>query len=301
MKKKSFNALISLMQSPENKSELIYTNDALCSANKQYKVQNGKLYFLDMDSENSFKGERDLLDKMKAKAKYNLGGLYLFFVYAVSPVMPRIYFSKMKTYWQHICDTYATADKTVIQIGSGNDRVNNHVINIDIFDFPEVDIIADCTNLPFKNSSLDGVISLAVLEHVSNPEAFLLEAQRVVKPGGFIITGVPFIAGFHASPNDYYRWTKNGLKAFHNNNGFDEVETIPLAGPTAGMLWIMQEWLAIALSFNITPFYYFWWFLLTILTFPIKILDILFIHYKFAHRIESFYLFIGKKNGQKIE
>ncbi len=295
MKKKSFKTYISLMQSPENQADLVYINDKIHAGNIQYRIQNEKLYFINIDAENSLKGERDFLDKIKAWVKYRIGGLYPFFVSLISPVMTRIYFPKMKTYWRHICDTYATPDKNVIQIGSGNDRINDNIINIDIFDFPEVDIIADCTKLPFKNNSVDGVISFAMLEHVPNPEAFLIEAYRVIKPGGFIITGVPFIAGYHASPNDYYRWTHSGIKTFHNNYNFDEIKTIPLAGPTSGMLWIVQEWLAIVLSFNITPIYYFFWFLLTIFTFPIKLLDILFIHYKFAHRIELFYLFVGQK------
>lgn len=46
---------------------------------------------------------------------------------------------------------------------------------------------ADCHNLPFADHSFDLVISLFVLEHVSNYELAITEMKRVLCPGGYLL------------------------------------------------------------------------------------------------------------------
>ena len=156
-------------------------------------------------------------------------------------------------------------------------------------------MIADCTKLPFADNSIDCVVNSAVLEHVSNPEVFIKEAQRVLKPGGTIISGVPFMQGFHASPNDYTRWTDTGLVAVHERYGFEKKIITPHGGPTSGFLWMFQEWLAIALSFNISILYQLWWYVFLVILAPVKFLDLLLIYYKESRKIASFFIYVGVK------
>lgn len=52
--------------------------------------------------------------------------------------------------------------------------------------------VADAGNLPFKEECFDLVIAHQVIEHLENPEQFILEASRVLKRGGilFIVTTI---------------------------------------------------------------------------------------------------------------
>jgi SAM-dependent methyltransferase len=56
--------------------------------------------------------------------------------------------------------------------------------------------------LPFKSSSFDLVYSAFVLEHTTDPERFIKEAIRVIKPGGMLVLLCPnFGAPNRRSPN----------------------------------------------------------------------------------------------------
>ena len=66
---------------------------------------------------------------------------------------------------------------------------------------------------------------------------------RGCKKDGEVLCYVPFIVPFHAAPDDYYRWTKNGAKELFKD--FSKVEIGIGAGPTSGALWVFQEWLSL--------------------------------------------------------
>jgi len=185
------------------------------------------------------------------------------------------------------------SDKLIINLGSGIKRINDRVVNIDFYPFDNIDVVSDISHLPFDNNSVDVVINEFVLEHVKNPEDIVKEIHRILKPNGLLYLAVPFVASFHSSPNDYYRWSKQGLKELLRD--FKEDEIGIRCGPTSAMLYVVNEWIATLLSFGFQKLHQFLFILLMIVTSPIKIFDYLIYKFKSSENIAYGFYFIGKK------
>ncbi len=185
-------------------------------------------------------------------------------------------------------------EQVIVNLGSGTKSLGSHVINVDFFPFSIVDVVAQAEDLPFKDKSVDAIVCDNVLEHVKKPEAVIQEITRVLKSGGLVYIGVPFIIQYHSSPNDFYRWTTEGLRDLMVE--FEEVELKIACGPTSAMTTILGEWFAIVLSFNFNFLYNFWIVVFTAMLAPVKLLDYIFSHYRKAENIAYGFYFIGKKN-----
>lgn len=93
------------------------------------------------------------------------------------------------------------------------------------------DIIGDIHNLPLADDSVDGVICIAVLEHVEDPIKAVSELRRILKPGGKLFLYVPFLYYYHAEHNyyqDYWRYTKDSLPLLAR--GFSVSNWVPVRG-----------------------------------------------------------------------
>jgi SAM-dependent methyltransferase len=183
----------------------------------------------------------------------------------------------------------------ILNIGSGpqffEDR--SDIINIDIFPFLEVDIVANACDLPIENDTVDCIFNMAMLEHVPDPEVIVHEMKRIIKPGGTVIAAVPFMQPFHAAPGDYYRWTAPGLETLFS--AFTGVTVKIAAGPTSGMLWVLEEWLALLFSCGSKRLHDLWFVVFMIGFFPLKYLDCFMVHLPFASNCSSsFYIVAGK-------
>lgn len=97
------------------------------------------------------------------------------------------------------------------------------------FDTPEnrqhkhADAFYDGRTFPFADAAFDSCLATQVLEHVFEPEAFLREIHRVLRPGGTLLVTVPFVWGEHEQPYDYARYSSFGLKALCERCGFETV------------------------------------------------------------------------------
>ena len=85
------------------------------------------------------------------------------------------------------------------------------------------DYFYDGTTFPFNDDEYDSVLCNQVLEHVFNPDEFLSEIKRVLKPEGRLLLTVPFVWDEHEQPQDYARYSSFGLKALLDKNGFNVI------------------------------------------------------------------------------
>lgn len=134
----------------------------------------------------------------------------------------------------------------IIELGSGNRRLRGDVINLDIFLFPNVDIVADATKTPFKNNIADFVVLDTVLEHVPEPGKIIAEIFRILKPGGECICIVPFVFPYHGYPAHYFNFSKDGLDFLFRD--FSDCKVELNMGPASALVNLFSEYLAVAIS-----------------------------------------------------
>lgn len=90
----------------------------------------------------------------------------------------------------------------------------------------QADYHYDGKTFPFNEGEFDSVVTNQVLEHVFNPDEFLNEINRVLKPAGKLLLTVPFVWDEHEQPFDYARYSSFGLKSLLNNHGFEIIDHI---------------------------------------------------------------------------
>ena len=80
----------------------------------------------------------------------------------------------------------------LLDIGCGlNELVRTYAgdgTGVDVYQWGEVEVVVDDTaDLPFRDGEFDTVTVVAALNHIPNRAEALVEAYRVLKPGGSII------------------------------------------------------------------------------------------------------------------
>lgn len=241
----------------------------------------GKWYFREVDQGQE---TTDSFDRIKLLFK-SFPRFYYFLIVVVSPVYSNG--APLRRF-------RAAAEGVILNIGSGNQLRQPHTVNVDMMDYENVDIVCDIHYLPFQDNSIDAVMSLAVLEHVREPSRVLAEVHRVLKPGGAILSVIPFMQPFHASPHDYQRYTLPGIEYLHRD--FHLRESGVYSGPVSGALWVVQECLASVFSFGVPLLRNLLAIGLMVVTWPVKYLDMLLVHLPTARNVASNCYFYGRKS-----
>jgi SAM-dependent methyltransferase len=82
-----------------------------------------------------------------------------------------------------------------------------------------------------------------VLEHVFNPDEFLAEIHRILKPEGTLLLTVPFVWDEHKQPIDYARYSSFGLKHMLQKQGFEIVSHIKTSTDVSVIFQLINAYL----------------------------------------------------------
>ena len=110
---------------------------------------------------------------------------------------------------------------------------------------PHIDILADL-NIPLdlERESFDTVIASDVIEHLHNPRALFCSAYHLLRRGGKLIIGVPFLYWIHEEPYDFHRYTRFALEKMTSDAGLVTISLVSYAGAPEVLADILIKTLA---------------------------------------------------------
>ena len=187
-------------------------------------------------------------------------------------------------------------NSVVLNLGSGTNRVHPEIFNIDIFAFKNVDIVADINDMPLRDEVVDGIVCDTVLEHLREPLGALQEMSRIMRPGGTLILSVPFLYPYHSSPDDFFRWTEEGIRHVLKRTNFHVEELGVLGGPMGALQGVLMHIFAILFSFGSKTAYFLLVQFFMALFSPLKILDLFFMRFPYAIEVSSGIFVVAQKN-----
>lgn len=187
------------------------------------------------------------------------------------------------------------ANAVGLNIGAGKTQMDARIKNLEIEPGEGIDYVGSVEKIPCDDSTFDLIVTQEVLEHVPSPFVAIKEIHRVLKSGGYAYIQLPFVIGFHPCPNDYWRFTHEGLTELVLSAGLKIVKTAMAVGPAVGFYRILVEFLAIFFSVFYWRFYKPSKLLFSIVCYPIKWLDPLLARTRQANRIAGGFFIVCQK------
>jgi hypothetical protein len=110
-------------------------------------------------------------------------------------------------------------------------------IGFDIHSAPGVDVVGDVHALSslVGEESVEAIYSLAVMEHIQVPWIASIEMNKALKIGGLVFHSTVHSWPLHEMPNDFWRFSDEGLKVLFGPMFGFEVLSAGLACPVAMM------------------------------------------------------------------
>lgn len=130
-----------------------------------------------------------------------------------------------------------------LSVGGGPGRCGDFT-NVNIGPFPNVDVVADAHALPYADGSVHSIYCEAVIEHLYDPHRAVREMHRVLKPGGMVFAGTPFVYHYHGYPHHYQNFTLQGHENLFRRAGFHVVESGTCVGPVHALVMSVAVFLA---------------------------------------------------------
>jgi SAM-dependent methyltransferase len=119
-----------------------------------------------------------------------------------------------------------------------------------------VKVQSDSSKIELPENSVDIVFSTQVLEHVNDPENYLKEAWRVTREDGLLVLSTHGRWMYHPDPQDFWRWTKDGLVRTIEKGGWHVEELRPVMGLAATGVQFFQDGISQRLVHFIKPLFF---------------------------------------------
>ena len=96
------------------------------------------------------------------------------------------------------------------------------------WDYGQLDIVSDITDIPEPDASFDAILCTEVLEHIPEPTLAIKEFSRLLRVGGVLILTAPFCSLTHLAP---YHYSSGFNRYFYKEHlpahGFEITEISP--------------------------------------------------------------------------
>jgi SAM-dependent methyltransferase len=152
------------------------------------------------------------------------------------PFLKRIY----EEWYEQIAAHLPAGEGAIVELGSGAgflaDRIPG-LITSERFVLPELSLVLDAHQLPFRGKSLRGIAMTDVLHHLSEPRRFFAEAARCVRGGGAVVMIEPWVSSWSG-------WIYRRLldEPFDPHAvDWEAPARGPLAGANVALPWILFE------------------------------------------------------------
>lgn len=122
--------------------------------------------------------------------------------------------------WQFLKEqlSFRDYDALILDVGAGRGDFSTALekrpfISLDIYPYPEVDIVCDLTKTnPFQPNSFETVLLFNVLEHIYDTNKLMQSLTTILKPDGSLLVAIPFMIKIHQEPVDFVRYTHFALE-----------------------------------------------------------------------------------------
>jgi len=116
----------------------------------------------------------------------------------------------------------------------------DYYVGLDVVENPAAELLGSVEDLPVEDGSFDVVLFTQVLEHCDDPARAVAELRRVTAPGGRVLASTHGVQVYHPSPQDYWRWTHEGLhRLFAQNGEWESLAVVPAGGTAACLAMLL--------------------------------------------------------------
>lgn len=130
----------------------------------------------------------------------------------------------------------------LIDLGAGKDPSYQKYWQITPSKLIRADMEIDLNKpLSFEDNYADAVFLFSVIYIIKKPEELIKEVFRILNKGGKLFLYSPFVFNESREPDDYLRFTSQGLQRLLEQGGFADYRIMPIGGRFTSALYLSEK------------------------------------------------------------